>query len=343
MSHGDWNNNFSVRQRLRPRFWYFVLLGCGVRSAVPLRYSLHVTNTNFGWQREVSVDHKGLLLINTLFMAAFVLTTLATAWAARWRDAMRKSPVRDHPYLQLLLCSQVASSASCGLWVLHDCLFLRHGLGSMRLGFLAAMSATVASSTVFLVVILASTGWAISTASLPCRRVFLGMVAIVGGLSALCELHADTTTTQSSELYAYQSLPGFVSMTLKVFTFFWFLFQVKATHEDEWDKRRRMFYKVLVMCTSLLALHSPVSVFLSYSVAPWYRYRVVAIVDICTRWVGQAVLSWLFLGGLSPISLENSFSRQGTAAANSAHGDFGANETEFQTLGDDNDRPSLSL
>ncbi|CAK0877590.1 unnamed protein product [Prorocentrum cordatum] len=242
-SNGDWNNTFGVRQRLRPRFWYFALLGCGVETTVPLRYSLHVTNTNFGWQSEVPVDHKDMIIINTLFVIAFFLTTLTTAWAARWREVMRKSPLRDHPYLQLLLCSQVASFASCALWVLHDCLYLRSGMGSMRLGFLATMSATVASSTVFLIVILASTGWAIVTATLPCRRVFLGMVATVGGLSALCELHADTTTTQSSELYAYQSLPGFVALALKVFIFWWFLFQVKSTHEDEWDKRRRRFYR----------------------------------------------------------------------------------------------------
>jgi len=247
----------------------------------------------------------GLPMLYGGFTVAFLLTSLVAAWALRWRAAMQD--LREHPYAQLLLLSYAASAASCFFFLVHYMLLTRNGYGSMRIRFLAALGAVVANCTIFLITILSSTGWAITRTTLPSRRCFLGLVTLVGASTALCELHAATTVDQSTQLYSYQSIPGVLTLMLKIFMFCWFAYQTRATYDEEFHDRRRSFYKVLGISMSLWSVSVPVTVLIAFKLEPWVRYKIVTTVDVMFRFIGQAILLQLFAGPLSPIAAENTF------------------------------------
>merc|ERR1712232_1262656 len=110
---------------------------------------------------------------------------------------------------------------------------------------------------------------------------------------------------QSTKLYSYQSGAGVLLLFLEIFTFCWFAFQVRNTHDEEQDGNRRQFYKGLGFSMSGWALNVPISVILAFEISPWYRYKVVTSVDILARLIGLVLLSHLFCGPDSPITSDN--------------------------------------
>jgi len=321
-----------IRERLRPRFWYFTFVACGLDlSEMPIRYSLHATNDLWGWQSEFSLDHIQLFSVYAMFTVGFGLAALATAWASRWRAAVQDPPLREHPYIQLLTLAYLASTASCGLFLLHYTIFMHNGFGSLRIRFLAVVAGIVANCTIYLVAILSSCGWAITTAVLPNRRCFLGLVTVLGFLTAVCELHAETMVDQSTKLYSYQSTGGVMTLVLKIFMFCWFAFQVKCSYEEELQEKRRRFYKYLGVSMGCWAINVPVMVILAFSLKPWIRYKVVIGVDMAARFLGLCLLSQLFCGPLSPLTALNTFRLSHDS------------EAGFNHLSDGTDRPFGSL
>jgi len=296
-----------IREKVRPRFWYFALVACDMQMSTPVRYRIHTQNEKWGWQSEFSLDHMGLFILYAVFTVAFGVATAATAYASRWQSGPDQPPLREHPYLSLLLLSYSASLVSSALFLTHYALFIRDGCGSKRLRFLAVTASVVANCTIFLIAILSSNGWAISNFMMPYRRCFLGLVSFTGGLSALCELGAETAVEQSTKLYSYQSGPGVLAVILKLFIFCWFAYQMKSTYDEEIHGRLKKFYKCLGISLTGWSLNVPITVLLALQLSPWVRYKIVITVEVTARFVGQLLLSHLLCGPLSPIMAENIF------------------------------------
>jgi len=296
-----------IRQHIRPRFWYYTFVGCDLEIDGPIRYSIHSTNTLHGFEQEFSLDHMGLLRAYEIFTIAFGVAGVLTIWAARSKEAAQGLPLREHPYLQLLKMAYIASAASCALFLAHYYLFMKNGFGSLRIRFLAVFAGVVANCTIYLIAILSSRGWAITESSLPYRRLFLGVVMLIGCIHAWTELKAEVQTDQSTQLYSYQGSAGVLSMVLKLFMFSWFGFQVKSSFDDYAEPKIRRFYKYLGVSIGAWAINIPVMVVLAFQLSPWVRYKVVTIVDIAARLLGLVILSQLFCGPLSPLSKNNTF------------------------------------
>mmetsp|Transcript_113748 Transcript_113748/g.328467 ORF Transcript_113748/g.328467 Transcript_113748/m.328467 type:complete len:451 (+) Transcript_113748:104-1456(+) len=320
----DRKANFTIhlKEHIRPRWWYFTFINCGAEvENVRLRYSIHATNDKVGSFGEFSIDELGLWKV---YLAATAAFTGAAYITHRWaRKQTQDAVMRDHPYIQLLLLSYAASWFSAILFLLHYTIYMYDGFGSKRLRFFAIFAGIVANCTIYLIAILSSCGWAITTATLPYRRSFLGLVTFVGCLHAMCELNAQTTLDQSTTLHAYAGGVGVFSLILKVFIFCWFAFQVKHSYEMEMDTRRRLFFKYHGIGVSLWALTVPVVVLLAFRVSPWVRYKWVTGVEIFARFLGQCLLTQLFLGPLSPLDDGNTFRFRGHEEAMEVSGGRG--------------------
>mmetsp|Transcript_80223 Transcript_80223/g.231738 ORF Transcript_80223/g.231738 Transcript_80223/m.231738 type:complete len:450 (-) Transcript_80223:70-1419(-) len=307
---GDLHSMFkiSIHEHLRPRFWYFVFVNCGADFAeTEVRYEIHALNWSLGWQSEFSMDHAGLYwvyLVTTLF---FSIMGLVFARHSRWTEVSQNPPLNEHPFVQLLLYTYMASIASGALFLSHYTLFVHNGYGSLRLRFLGIVGSIVANCTMYLIVILASTGWAITTAKLPMRRLFLTVVTVFGALHAMCELHAQTSIDQSTKVYTYQGGAGLFALMLKMFFFCWFAFQAKASYDEEFNEKRRRFYKYLGYSVSFWALTSPAVALFAWELSPWVRYKMVRGAEVWARFIGLCLLSQLFCGPASPICHENVF------------------------------------
>jgi len=298
-----------IQERLRPRFWYFTIVGCGLELNHDfIRYKLHATNELWGWQKEISLDHINLFYVYLGFTICFCMSGMAAGWVSIMSPAAQDPPLREHPYIQFLVISYSASALSCIAFLIHYGMFVHNGYGSLRIRFLGVFFGIAANCVLYLMSMLASCGWAINNAALPYRRYFLALISVIGAVQGLCELHAETTITQSTQIFTYAGSVGALMVVLKIFVFLWFAFQVRNSYLDELDGRRQRFYKYLGFGIGVWAITIPVTVLLAFKVNPWLRYKVVASADLAARFVALSVMTQIFCGPLSPLSSENIFS-----------------------------------
>lgn len=332
-------HTFLITEKLRPRYWYFVIGGCdghphagrhghthSRRSGefpeplpsgdlgLRLQYRIHAVNggsTPRG-EEEFSFDHQGLIRVHQGAAGGFALTLLACLWTTRWRrGAQDVVATKSHPYMQLLLLSLVASLCSELLGCVYYASVASDGFGFQRVQFVGKLAAVVANCDVFLITMLAGTGWAIFRVGLMNRRSLMGSIFLAGALFVGCELHAQRSFVDAStELYTYQSLAGLFVLALKVFIFCWFACTLRATVAEESSKGARWFFGMLAATTSLWSLMVPVTVVLAFLVSPCWRYKVVTTAEIAARLLTQAVLTWLFCGPMSPITPRNCLQRE---------------------------------
>lgn len=308
----EFKHKIPLFERARPRFWYFTFVSCNgfELQGASLSYRIHAVNVNQDWQREFSYDHKGVMELHAVSTIAFGSIFFLAVWASWCRPTAEMLKLRDHPYVQLLLLTLLCSLASSFFLSVHYVMFMYDGSGDKSVRFLAVLAAVVANCTVFLIAMLSSQGWAVTTFALEQRRLFLAGIALVGGLSGVTELHAEVTIDQSTQLYVYQSFPGACSLVTRLLMFAWYAHQIKTTCQTERQERVRQYYLVLTVVFSVWCINSPVSVVLAFSLDPWVRFRVVALVDNITRFFGLALLVYVLCGPPTPISSQNTFTTE---------------------------------
>lgn len=307
--------NIKIHEHLRPRQWYFSFVACNGldlsgSSAMFIRYEVHAVNSQWGWQQEFSLDHMGLYYSYVVFAGCFAVMGLASWGCSRSQVGANHAALAEHPYIQLLLLAFGSSALSCVFFLVHYHFFISNGYGSMRIRFLGILAGIVSNCTMYLLAILCACGWGVTKYKLPHRSIYLGLVASIGCLHMLCELHAELIADQSTQLYMYDGFAGVIMLMLKIFMFCWFAFQSKVSYEEEVAEYRRSFYKVLGVSVSIWFLSIPVTVILSFQIASWVRFKVVTIVDLMCRFLGLCVFSHLFFGASSPITSENTFPTQ---------------------------------
>eukprot|EP00746_Dinoflagellata_sp_MGD_P122170 gnl/MRDRNA2_/MRDRNA2_57122_c0_seq1.p1 gnl/MRDRNA2_/MRDRNA2_57122_c0~~gnl/MRDRNA2_/MRDRNA2_57122_c0_seq1.p1 ORF type:complete len:446 (-),score=23.40 gnl/MRDRNA2_/MRDRNA2_57122_c0_seq1:56-1393(-) len=295
----------SLHEHLRPRFWYFTFVGCGVRISEPITFNIHVRNPLQGWQEEFGTDHHGLVMLHIVFVFCFSVVWLLCCCMMRSRQTSvcseNGSPEERHPYLRLLLLSHVASVASSVALAAHYITYAQNGVGLPQVRFLGVLASTLAVATVLLILMLAGRGWAITSFRIDKHRHFFVLLAALAGISAFCEIHSEVTTARSTKLYGYQSTPGVLALVFKVLMFCWFGFSIQRTIRIERNERIRWFYKTLWGSFSIWFLCTPVTVMVAYVVNPWWRYKVVTAMDLSSRLGGQVLLTVLFCTSVSPI------------------------------------------
>jgi len=304
----EFTHLFHIREHRRPRFWYFAFIGCGFEDRGLERrisYQIHAMNPTLGWQQEFSLDHSGLVYVFVAGLVGFTLSALGITWFGILSPHAQDPPLKDHPYISLLMGANYGGCASCLAHLAHYWLLVHNGFGSLRLRFLGIFFGISVTCCMYLVALLASCGWAITTKALPNRRTFLTLVTLVGGTQGLCELIAEHAVSKSTKLYAYSSGTGVILLTLKCFVFSWLGFQVKNSYEAEVDERRKRFYLRLGIICAIWALTVPGSVLLASTIAPWYRHKVVTTHDLFSKLVALMLLTRLFTGPLTPLSREN--------------------------------------
>ncbi|CAE8598949.1 unnamed protein product, partial [Polarella glacialis] len=99
---GETSYSIKIREHIRPRFWYFALIGCDMEDlSTAVKFEVHTRNVRHGWQQEFSMDHMDLFNFYAVFVVLFPVSICLTVRAGRGSD---EGPARkDHPYVKLLL------------------------------------------------------------------------------------------------------------------------------------------------------------------------------------------------------------------------------------------------
>lgn len=288
----------NIVEKLRPRFWYFAVVDCGMSFLQPMDYTLHLQNFELGWQNEFSWDHTSMLELYSVFCGAFFILGIY-CYVAAW-----KQEIHDHPLLRLLSLTHALSVASTLSFAAYYGIFLQNGEQRQHLRFIGVLSSTMTMSTFFLTIMLIGEGWAEVkgfACSIKDKRDFFQAVFVLAGACTFCEIHSEFLVDQSTKLYNYQSVPGVLVLVIKIAMFSWFLHSTRKTLGATQGHQDRTFYKVLLWTLTIWFLSVPVTVIFAWFLDPWYRYKLVTVVDYSSRFTGQVLLSLVLVGSLSPI------------------------------------------
>jgi hypothetical protein len=334
----------NIKEKLRPRFWYFTLVSCekpdhcwvnnqlvscsklgvipdlptpklgvweGQLRQEPMSYKLHLQNIAFGWQSEFSSDHTDMLGVCIAFCGAFVFVAVYTHMESK------KQEVEDHPLVRMLSVSHALSFGSALSFAMYYAMLSQDGWQCSQLRFLGVLFGVMMVSTVFLTIMMVGEGWAEMKgfACLVKEKIrHVQMAFALAGACAFCELHDEFVVDQSTKLYSYQSVPGGLALLMKVAMFCWFWRSTQRTLDGSLGHVNQTFYKVFLWSLTLWFLSLPVIVMMAWFVNPWQRYKLVAITDLLSKLAIQALLSFLLCGHLSPLSkLEVSISSKSSA------------------------------
>jgi len=304
---------FDISEEIRARFWYFTLVNCRtgddmartehfVPEGVEFEYTVHVTNTLYGWQQEFSFDKVGMIYVYAFFAVLFGIPSLLLVqdYLRSLYDARHRA-AQDNPYLRPMLVAFLASEASCCAFFTFYCWFAWTGKDFRPFYVFATFWAVCANGMIYVMVSLASVGYGMNSSNeMSGFRVFALIIVVVGLLSAYLELSTFWVQDPSTYLYAYMSTSGVMAMLLKVVMFALFGCKLVESYKTELNQRLRQFYWLLGCCFGAWFINVPVMVCLAYALAHEWRFFVVTVVEICMRFIGQIMFAVFFCGPLSP-------------------------------------------
>ncbi|RHY27158.1 hypothetical protein DYB32_007007 [Aphanomyces invadans] len=247
--------NYTIREHLRPRFWYVALAKCvpGGDAYVPTLASL--TPANFehyyftAWysihmiqsatRSEVPVYQEGLTAVYTVVGGLSGLLLLMQLKSAA---KLRLTHESFHPIVQLLTGLVVLSFVSNACLALHFYAFELNGVGAPLPLCLARIFQAMGRVGMLLLAMLIAKGWTINAIALH-GRTWLTVVMLL-----YCVLYLSLAvwylgyTDPASTLYMYDSVPGLAICSLQIMVYAWFLQHLTATRAKEDDPLKRVFF-----------------------------------------------------------------------------------------------------
>lgn len=290
LSSGSFNRTAFVHEKIRPRFWYFTFVACGVQVVEPLSYDIHTRNIAQGSQSEFGMDERGSLALQ--LGATIFFTTVTVCLRGVARRATGAEALRSRPLLRMLLFSALCSALGAGCLTLHFCIFALNGWGCGFVELMGAAWICGAKALLALLQLLTAKGWALFYApeELGQRRLMLCIIGWIVFTSMACEIHAEFYRDWSTEIYLYESWPGLVILFLNVVLFTEAWRSMRETYRHETSQEVRVFYVVISSASLLYFLTLPVMCILAASFNPWSRAKWVARVEVFSRLVATLLL-----------------------------------------------------
>lgn len=289
--------NMFITERLRPRFWYFVLLSCNpdVSWTEPVTYIVHATNLLRGSQSEFSMDQQGLLALHATATVQFAVLGAAQAYMAVRRFGY--GAFRSRPLLTMLLWSCAGSSTGALCLTLHYTQFMKDGEGFLFLATLGGILLCLAKAILMTLQLVAAKGWGLlrSPQELFHRRLTTCLLVGIVFASIAVEIHGrffnqrDWNTT----LYFYSSWSGIVILLLNTCMSIVAFWSMLGACKQEGSPDVRSFNLMIILVSMLYFLTLPVICTLATVLAPWVRRKVVAGTETASRFFVTMMLAWV--------------------------------------------------
>lgn len=286
-----YNRTIKIYQKLRPRFWYFTFVACGVTVVDQLEYEIHAENMLQGWQHEFGMDQRGVVEMNVL--AALLFGSLASCLRRIARRATGAEALRSRPLLRTLLGSTVCSAAGAVCLWLHYASYASNGWGLPTLQVIGQLLVCMAKALLTLLQLLTAKGWALfySPGATAQRRLMTIAVAMIIVTSVACEIHADYFRDWSTAVYLYESWPGMIILGLNVALFVEAWRSMRETYRNETSDEVRVFYCVVTTASMLYFLTLPIMCCLAAVLQPWVRAKYVGRAEVASRFLATLLLS----------------------------------------------------
>jgi len=304
--------SISVREKLRPRWWYVALADCSglAGGVISVEYEMRAQNTLYrGWQVEFSSDRRWALPV-LLVMCVFYLGLSAVqqrvnlALAALSADCAGSKAA--HPFARILLAGVVLELTACSLEALYNGLYAVDGYGVPALHVLSLLLSSCSNFVLASLLLLVSQGKCVSY-----RMVAADghrMLKLLGPFFVACfllELWGDFAASRTySTDYAYATKCGFLIILVDLGLFTTYVQNTRKTMSLEGGRAHTLFYRTWGVVYSSWFLALPFSALLSKVIlAPYIWY----IVSLCIMKCITALVYLALVVALWPENSRTSF------------------------------------
>lgn len=292
----DGGHSFSTKivESIRPRFWYFAFSNCGADIVESVNYTIHAVNLEDGFRSEFSIDKNGAVWLHTGAALIFSALLLALVMAVRKSSPMSGGlSLRTASYKPLtcfLMVSVLLSSTGDFCLAVHYRSFGFDGVGDPMLEVFGTLLVSLAKAAVSLVLLTVAKGWNIVDQS--SGKLLLCALVMIVVVTVAAELYGEFVHDASTTLYLYEGPPGKLIVVLNALLGLEAFRSLAMTYESERSSEMQAFYMSVALASFLHFLKLPVCCILSTLFAPWVRAKYVARIEVATRFMSAALLTY---------------------------------------------------
>jgi len=278
-------------EHLRPRWWFVAAIDCsGIERT--LHYSLHMTNPRQGWQKELSMDHCGLISL-IVVLVVYVGLAFAQQYAV-----MHQNETARHPLRLILLAAIAAASLGMLVFVLDGLWFARDGDRQAVLYLAAKILKGVSKCLLASILMLLSQGICVSQ-QLHSQNLWQvsKLLAPFFGACLLLELwgeYAQSRTYTTGFIYCTWFGGALVLADLCLLALYFK--NLHRTYLAESDAERQRLYCTWGLLYSGAFIVLPFATLLASVLNPWVREETIFLLTNCVH----AVMLTLLIVGLWP-------------------------------------------
>jgi len=279
-----------IHEQIRPRFWYFVFVACGVHYLEPVSYEIHARNILQGDQSEFGMDERGAVALQLCSALAF--GSLGYCLRALARRSSGAEALRSRPLLRMLILSTIFSATGAILLFLHYVKYSFDGWGIPFLDLLGVTFVCLAKATLSLLQLLVAKGWALfySPGEAYQRRVVICLLGWIIFMSLACEVHSEFFHDWSADIYMYESWTGTTILVFNLFLFLETWRSMRITYRHETSEEVRVFYVAIAASALIYFLSLPILCIVASKISPWARAKWVARGEFIARLLATLLL-----------------------------------------------------
>jgi len=286
------NRTIDIYEHIRPRFWYFNFVDCGMQPGwPPLTYSIHAWNLLQGQQEEFGADERGMLALQ--LWCAILFGGLAFFLRASTSLGVGGEAFRIRPLLRLLFYSSTLACGGCSFLGFHYAVYAINGYGVDVIEVCGMVSSIASKALLTILQLLVAKGWVLFYApeEINFRRFTLLTIGLIILMSAWCEIRAQYFHDWRTTLYLYESEPGEIVLLLNTVLFIEAGRSMYYTYRQEAAAEVREFYRMVFGALFLYFLALPVTFILAELFSPWVRAKYIARVEALSRFGTMLILA----------------------------------------------------
>ncbi|CAK9115093.1 unnamed protein product [Durusdinium trenchii] len=268
----DWSSG-TLSQSVRPHIWYFVLSDCRHTLANfthRLKFEFHAKQADGS---EFSIEMKGMLLANVLFLASFVVMM---HWFIKRTLAFAKSAGYVHPVIWTLACGMITQLVAQACEVLSEILF---------------MLAQVIQTSLLILIAL---GYTLLQSKIGELDLMIPMCFMIGVIHIMLVGFGKIKDDASYKYHENEGVIGWILLVMRLGLYGWFLWAVQSSAREGGMKIAN-FLQQFRIAGSLYFLAFPGIFLVTQLFAPYLQHFVMTIGQMIMQTGFNLWLSSLFL------------------------------------------------
>eukprot|EP00931_Biecheleriopsis_adriatica_P100907 TRINITY_DN76143_c0_g1_i1.p1 TRINITY_DN76143_c0_g1~~TRINITY_DN76143_c0_g1_i1.p1 ORF type:complete len:462 (+),score=74.49 TRINITY_DN76143_c0_g1_i1:55-1386(+) len=290
---GNWTEwaEGTLHQSIRPHIWYFVLSDCHMALANfthRLKFEFHASQEGGS---EFSVEMKGMLTANVLFLASF---SGFLYWFTKRTKEFSKSAGYVHPVIWTLAAGMLTQFVAQAMHTLHLWAYKYDGDGLKACEVLSEILFMLSQVIQTSLLILIALGYTLLQSKIGELDLMIPMCFMVGVIHIMLVGFGKIKDDASYKFHENEGIIGWILLFMRLALYGWFLWAVQSSAREGGFKIAH-FLSQFRIAGSLYFLAFPAIFLVTQLFAPYLQHFVMQIGQMLAQSCFNVWLSNLFL------------------------------------------------